>query len=53
MLEIQGEVSVSEVLTQLYALGVEQGGVLLVQTSFRTVGPIEGGPVGLIGALTA
>ena len=53
MLETQGEVSVSEVVTQLYALGVEQGDVLLVHTSFRTVGPIERGPVGLIEALTA
>ena len=36
---------------QLRALGVERGGVLLVHTSFRAVGPVEGGPAGLIGGL--
>lgn len=36
---------------QLRALGVAPGGVLLVHTSFRAVRPVEGGPVGLIGAL--
>ena len=33
------------------ALGVEAGGVLLVHTSFRATRPVEGGPLGLIGAL--
>lgn len=33
-------------------LGVEQGGVLLVHTAFRRVAPVEGGPLGLIAALT-
>ncbi len=41
----------AEVADQLRELGVEQGGVLLVHTSFRAVRPIEGGPVGLIEAL--
>ena len=41
----------AEVTRQLRALGVKQGGVLLVHTSFRAVRPIEGGPLGLIEAL--
>jgi aminoglycoside 3-N-acetyltransferase len=36
---------------QLRALGVVEGGVLLVHTSFRAVRPVEGGPRGLIAAL--
>jgi aminoglycoside 3-N-acetyltransferase len=36
---------------QLRALGVREGGVLLVHTSFRTVRPVHGGPLGLIGSL--
>jgi aminoglycoside 3-N-acetyltransferase len=36
---------------QLRALGVREGGVLLVHTSFRAVGPVEGGPLALIEAL--
>jgi aminoglycoside 3-N-acetyltransferase len=39
------------VTSQLQALGVRAGGVLLVHTSFRAVGPVEGGPLALIGAL--
>jgi aminoglycoside 3-N-acetyltransferase len=46
-------VSVSDLVDQLRALGIRPGGVLLVHTSFRAVGPIEGGPLGLIGALRA
>jgi aminoglycoside N3'-acetyltransferase len=43
-----------EALTaQIRALGVEPGAVLLVHTSFSHVGPVEGGPQGLIGALRA
>ncbi|MBX3224820.1 MAG: AAC(3) family N-acetyltransferase [Labilithrix sp.] len=38
---------------ELRALGVRQGGVLLVHTSFRAVRPVEGGPLGLIAALRA
>lgn len=37
---------------QLRALGVREGGVLLVHTGFRNVRPVEGGPEGLIAALT-
>jgi aminoglycoside 3-N-acetyltransferase len=35
----------------LSKLGVEPGGVLLVHTSFKAVGPVEGGPLALIDAL--
>jgi len=45
------EMSRSELAHQLRALGVEEGGVLLVHMSFRAVRPIEGGPAGLIDAL--
>jgi len=41
----------SEVVAQLRSLGVKEGAVLLVHTSFRAVGPIQGGPLGLIEAL--
>ena len=37
----------------LAELGVEAGGVLLVHASFSSVGPLVGGPPGLIGALLA
>jgi aminoglycoside 3-N-acetyltransferase len=47
------EVSVGQLIDQLRALGVRQGGVLLVHTSFRAVRPVEAGPLGLIGALRA
>jgi aminoglycoside N3'-acetyltransferase len=45
------EHSRAEVAAQLRTLAVERGGVLLVHTSFRAVRPVEGGPLGLIGAL--
>jgi aminoglycoside N3'-acetyltransferase len=45
------ELSKTEVVEQLRSLGVQEGGVLLVHTSFRAVRPIEGGPEGLIDAL--
>ena len=45
------ELSRAEVAGQLRALGVRQGGVLLVHTSFRAVRPVEGGPLGFIEAL--
>lgn len=45
------ELGRAELEAQLRALGVEEGGVLLVHTSFRSVRPVEGGPLGLIGAL--
>lgn len=47
------EFSREEVVDQLRALGVREGGVLLVHTSFRAVRPVEGGPRGLIQALRA
>jgi aminoglycoside N3'-acetyltransferase len=40
-----------EVTGQLLALGVKPGAVLVVHTAFSKVGPIEGGPRGLITAL--
>jgi aminoglycoside N3'-acetyltransferase len=45
------EVARADVAAQLRALGVDEGGVLLVHTSFRAARPIEGGPLGLIHAL--
>jgi len=45
------ELTGAEVTNQLQALGVEEGGVLLVHTSFRATRPLEGGPAGLIEAL--
>src|SRR5215208_3307353 len=45
------EVSRCRLAAQLRALGVRDGGVLVVHTSFRAVRPIEGGPAGLILAL--
>jgi aminoglycoside N3'-acetyltransferase len=45
--------SAGEVLEQLRSLGVEPGGILLVHTAFSRIGPIEGGPIGLIAALQA
>ena len=44
-------VSRDEVVSQLRALGVEPGGVLVVHTAFSKVAPIAGGPAGLIAAL--
>lgn len=39
------------VARQLRELGVREGGVLLVHTSYRLVHPVEGGPMGLMEAL--
>jgi aminoglycoside 3-N-acetyltransferase len=41
----------AELVDQLRALDLEEGGVLVVHTSFRKVRPVEGGPAGLIEAL--
>jgi aminoglycoside N3'-acetyltransferase len=41
----------AELVAQLRALGVREGDVLLVHTSFRAVRPVDGGPAGLIDAL--
>ena len=43
----------ADVTRQLLDLGVQPGGVLVVHASFSRVGPVEGGPVGLIEALRA
>jgi aminoglycoside N3'-acetyltransferase len=43
----------SALTAQILELGVTPGGVLLVHTSFSQVGPVEGGPLGLIEALRA
>lgn len=45
------EWTIDEVVAALLALGVTQGSVLLVHTSYRKVRPVEGGPVGLLRAL--
>jgi aminoglycoside 3-N-acetyltransferase len=44
-------VPIQELVDQLRTLGVNEGGVLLVHTSFRAVLPVDGGPRGLIDAL--
>lgn len=46
------EHSIQSVVAQLHALGVEPGDVLLVHSSFRAARPVEGGPAGLIEALS-
>ena len=51
MPESEREIPVLEVARQLHALGVREGDVLLVHTSFRGVRPVERGPAGLIEAL--
>lgn len=43
----------THLVQQLWDLGVEPGGVLLVHCAFSKIKPIEGGPVGLIRALQA
>jgi aminoglycoside N3'-acetyltransferase len=45
-------ISRTRLVEQLRALGVREGGVLLVHTSFRNVRPVEDGPEGLIAALS-
>jgi len=40
-----------DLVAQLRALGVDQGGVLIVHAGFSKVGPIDDGPHGLIDAL--
>ena len=51
---MEAEPATANLLTeQLRALGVAAGSVLLVHTSFREVGPVAGGPKGLIAALRA
>ena len=38
-------------IAQLRQLGLREGAVVVVHTSFKAVGPVEGGPLGLIAAL--
>ena len=47
------ELAEAELIDQLRTLGVRAGGVLLVHTSFKAVGSVAGGPIGLISALRA
>ena len=51
--EQRKQLSRAAVTDQLCAIGVEEGGVLLVHTSFRATRPVEAGPRGLIEALRA
>ena len=51
MSDVKPTLSRAQVTSQLRALGVVPGGVLLVHSSFRAVRPVEGGPSGLIAAL--
>lgn len=44
---------VADLVDQLRALGVETGGTLVVHCAFSRIGPVEGGPPGLIAALEA
>lgn len=44
-------VSRGALVAQLRALGLPAGGVVVVHTAFSRVGPVEGGPAGLIAAL--
>ncbi len=44
---------IDQLVAQLHDLGVVPGGVLIVHTSFSKVGPVEGGPEGLVAALRA
>jgi aminoglycoside 3-N-acetyltransferase len=43
--------SEDQIAHELRGLGIREGGVLLVHTSFRAVRPVEGGPLGLLRAL--
>jgi aminoglycoside N3'-acetyltransferase len=47
----RAELGRAALVAQLRALGVREGGLLLVHTSFRAVRPVEGGPAGLVAAL--
>ena len=48
---VSGVPDAGRLADQLRQLGVRRGGTLVVHTSFRAVGPVEGGPIGLIEAL--
>jgi aminoglycoside N3'-acetyltransferase len=51
--EERGLVTRDELTRDLRALGVREGGVLLVHMSYRSVRPVDGGPGGVIDALRA
>jgi aminoglycoside 3-N-acetyltransferase len=44
---------VEQLVRQLHDLGVQPGAVLVVHAAFSKVGPVEGGPSGLVAALRA
>jgi len=46
-------IRIADLTAQILELGVAPGAVLLVHTAFSRVGPVEGGPLGLIDALKA
>jgi aminoglycoside 3-N-acetyltransferase-4 len=48
----RSQIGQAELVRQLHQLGITEGDVLLVHLSFRAVRPVEGGPFGLIAALT-
>ena len=48
---MRSPLSPNDVVAQLKQLGVASGSVLVVHSAFSKVGPIEGGPAGLIDAL--
>lgn len=52
---MSGEIVVNhdQLIRQLEFIGVKRGSVLVVHASFRSVGPVAGGPIGLIEALLA
>ncbi|WAL73369.1 AAC(3) family N-acetyltransferase [Kitasatospora sp. YST-16] len=45
--------TVDQLAEQLRELGVQEGGILLVQSSLRAIGPVEGGANGVVEALLA
>lgn len=45
--------TIEQLIAELEALGVQRGDVLVVHTSFKAVGAVEHGPLGLIAALRA
>lgn len=49
--KVAQSISRAQLVSQLRELGVQTGGVLLAHTAFAKLGPVEGGPRGLIEAL--
>ena len=47
----RAEIKLVELIRRLRDLGVAAGDILLVHMSFRAVGPVEGGLLGLIASL--